>query len=170
MTNEEAIRRIKEHIQMHEREEPRAVKITIAFAMAINSLMAWEEVKRDIEFEISIQGCEDIKRGLKGALNYINKHCKISPEDRPCDVCQHRKADGCEIWECDPNPIGMTIEQIDDILQNPKDFWSHEVEEAKEAAKEAVHILTHSYAIESIEVKQFINKMLERRNENRNEN
>ena len=55
----------------------------------------------------------------------------------------------------------MTIKQIDTILQHPKDYWSHEVEEAREAAKKVVHILTHSYAAESTEVKEFINKMLE---------
>ena len=38
MTNEEAIRRIKEHVQIHQRKEPRAVNITIALAKAINAL------------------------------------------------------------------------------------------------------------------------------------
>ncbi len=89
---------------------------------------------------------------------------------RPCNECNHRKEGGCESWKCEPELNGMTIEQIDRILQHPKDYWSHEVEEAKEAAKQVVHILTYSYAKESTEVKQFINKMLERRNENRNEN
>lgn len=38
MTNEEAIRRIKEHLQIHQRKEPRAVNITIALAKAITAL------------------------------------------------------------------------------------------------------------------------------------
>lgn len=60
----------------------------------------------------------------------------------------------------------MTIKQIDDILQHPKDYWSHEVEEAKEAAKQVVHII----ALLQDRNGEEIRKMMERRNENRNEN
>ena len=60
----------------------------------------------------------------------------------------------------------MTIEQIDDILQHPKDYWSHEVEEAKEAAKQVVHILA-DYS-EATDAKNFINKMMGRKNADSN--
>ena len=80
-------------------------------------------------------------------------------DDRPCNRCRKHEEGGCESWECDPELNGMTIEQIDDILQHPKKYWSHQVEEAREAAKKVVHILTHSYAAESTEVKKFINKL-----------
>ena len=52
----------------------------------------------------------------------------------------------------------MTIEQIDDILQHPKKYWSHQVEEAREAAKEVVHILA-DYS-ETIDARRFINKIM----------
>lgn len=52
----------------------------------------------------------------------------------------------------------MTIEQIDNILQHPKKYWSHQVEEAREAAKQVVHILA-DYS-ETIDARRFINKMM----------
>lgn len=65
---------------------------------------------------------------------------------------------GAKMMEVDKK---MTIEQIDTILQHPKDYWSHEVEEAKEAAKKVVHILA-DYS-ETIDARHFINKMMERK-------
>ena len=53
----------------------------------------------------------------------------------------------------------MTIEQINEVLQHPKAFWSHEVEEAKEGAKEAVRIL--SEFSEVTDARKFINKIME---------
>jgi len=53
---------------------------------------------------------------------------------------------------------GLTIEDIDEILQYPKTYWSHEVEEAREAAKEVVRILSEFSEVG--DAKRFINKML----------
>ena len=105
MTRKEAVWRIREHKQIHARKEPRAVAISTALEMGINSLTAWDEIERDIEFEISIQGNKDIKQGLRNALGYIKKHSALLPEQRPCNKCKHHKDTGCEVWECDPEFI-----------------------------------------------------------------
>lgn len=86
-------------------------------------------------------------------------------DDRPCNRCRKHKEGGCESWECDPELNGMTIEQIDDILQHPKKYWSHQVEEAREAAKQVVHILA-DYS-ETIDARRFIDKTMKGKNDDK---
>ena len=74
MTEDEAIKRLKEQQNEFNENWVDYAGINEAYNMAIRSLEAWEKVKEDIEIALKYTKNEGICNGYNKALHFIDNH------------------------------------------------------------------------------------------------
>lgn len=99
MTKNEAISRIKDHMEIHRLKEPRAIYITVALSMAITALKEIQQYREIGTVEECLEAVEKLKRAEE-VLNVIlsgnyNDECNFCVHnDNPMANCQCISGDG----------------------------------------------------------------------------
>lgn len=104
MTENEAISRIKDHMEIHRLKEPRAIYITVALSMAISAL---QEIRRYREIG-TVEECRKAVEKQK-----LKTPGRTGMDEQDCYIC--------------PN-CGADIGSIDDYF--PRDRYCHECGQA----------------------------------------
>lgn len=95
MTENEAISRIKDHMEIHRLKEPRAIYITVALSMAIAALKEIKQYREIGTVEECREGVEKQKPKkpiLRNDNGKLRKSCTVcgcffSPLSRSCPKC-----------------------------------------------------------------------------------
>ena len=95
MTENEAISRIKDHMEIHRLKEPRAIYITVALSMAITALkeiQQYREIGTVEECREAVDKQKPKKPVLRNDNGKLRKSCPVcgcffSPLSRSCPKC-----------------------------------------------------------------------------------
>lgn len=95
MTENEAISRIKDHMEIHRLKEPRAIYITVALSMAISALkeiQQYREIGTVKECREAVEKQRPKKPVLRNDNGKLRKSCPVcgcffSPLSRSCPKC-----------------------------------------------------------------------------------
>ena len=96
MTENEAISRIKDHMEIHRLKEPRAIYITVALSMAITAL-------KEIQQYREIGTIEEIRKMINQGINncYMShKYEHPGYEEGRCAGLRTMNGDGEPVYKC----------------------------------------------------------------------
>ena len=111
MTENEAISRIKDHMEIHRLKEPRAIYITVALSMAITALkeiQQYREIGTAEECREAVDKQKPKKPVLRNDNGKLRKSCPVcgcffSPLSRSCPKCGQAIDENLEGMEDEEN-------------------------------------------------------------------